>query len=75
MKMLSNYPPGVSGFEYEIAGPDYEVEREEECVNCGEEVIQFVEGYRGQEWFTCILCNAYNEIGDRVEYEPDLDGG
>lgn len=27
---MSNYPPGVSGHEWQIAGPAYEVEREEQ---------------------------------------------
>lgn len=30
---MSNYPPGVSGNEYEIAGPDNEWEEEFECSN------------------------------------------
>jgi predicted RNA-binding Zn-ribbon protein involved in translation (DUF1610 family) len=30
---MSNYPPGVSGLEYEIAGPDNEWEEEFECEN------------------------------------------
>ena len=65
--MSNNYPPGVTGNEYEIAGPDYEIEREEECKDCGQTFIQFVEGYHGREWFTCSLCSAYNEI------EPEID--
>lgn len=30
---MSNYPPGVTGREYEIAGPDNEWEEEFECWN------------------------------------------
>jgi len=30
---MSNYPPGVTGNEYEIAGPDAEFEEEFECWN------------------------------------------
>lgn len=30
---MSNYPPGVSGNEYEIAGPDREWEEEFKCSN------------------------------------------
>jgi hypothetical protein len=30
---MSNYPDGVSGLEYEIAGPDSEWEEEIECTN------------------------------------------
>lgn len=30
---MSNYPPGVTGNEYEIAGPDHEWEEEFQCSN------------------------------------------
>ena len=33
---MSNYPPGVTGMEYEISGPDYE---ETEAVECDEECL------------------------------------
>ena len=33
---MSNYPPGVTGFEDAIAGP-YEKELDEECPNCEQE--------------------------------------
>lgn len=33
---LSNYPPGVTGNEFEIAGPDKEWEIERECPVCAE---------------------------------------
>lgn len=69
---MNNLPPNVTGNEYEIAGPDYEQEREEECKNCGITDLQIVEGYHGQEWFYCFDCNARNEL-DRMETEPDLE--
>lgn len=64
---MSNYPPGVSGNEYEIAGPDaeYTEERTVECWNdeCSLfELDQTVEidlsAYRGEEWgdWTCDAC-------------------
>ena len=31
---MSNYPPGVTGNEYEIAGPDYEKESDIPCPKC-----------------------------------------
>ena len=36
--MSSNYPPGVSGHEYAIAGPDYEQDEER---TCGAEDVEF----------------------------------
>jgi hypothetical protein len=33
--MTSNYPPGVTGNEYEISGPDCEWEEQRECPLCG----------------------------------------
>ena len=34
---MSNYPPGVSGREYEIAGPDreWEADQPRDCPHCG----------------------------------------
>lgn len=36
---MSNYPPGVTGNEYAIAGPDYEAEEDRDCA---EECAEFV---------------------------------
>ena len=50
--MSNNYPPRVTGNEYEIAGPDYEKEWEEyPCPKCGEGLYE--EGYRGRRWLSC----------------------
>ena len=51
MKFPSNYPPGVTGHEFEIAGPDYEKDSEEICPKCGEHLIE--QGYRGERWLIC----------------------
>jgi predicted RNA-binding Zn-ribbon protein involved in translation (DUF1610 family) len=40
---MSNYPPGVSGLEYEIAGPDNEWEDEFECENLSLKYIRIPE--------------------------------
>mgnify|MGYP001278405177 CR=1 FL=1 len=31
--MLSNYPPGVTGNEFQISGPDFEQEVDQECLS------------------------------------------
>uniref|UniRef100_A0A6H1ZWZ5 Uncharacterized protein n=1 Tax=viral metagenome TaxID=1070528 RepID=A0A6H1ZWZ5_9ZZZZ len=56
-----NYPPGVTGSEYAIAGPDYEQDYPEPCPVCGEALVQ--QGYRGEHWVVCISC----------DYQEDLD--
>lgn len=71
--MASNYPPGVTGTELQIAGPDYEEERELECPNCGVEAKQMVQGYRGAEWYQCESCKTVNDIVEDMEPEPDLE--
>ena len=58
---MSNYPPGVTGNEYQIAGPDYERESDEPCPKCGKET--FEEGYRGERWLVC-------EDGHVTDLEP-----
>lgn len=59
---MSNYPPGVTGGEFEIAGPDWEgqVDREclEECRFAGE-----VEAwsYGSVLHWTCPMCGTEHE--------------
>jgi ribosomal protein L37AE/L43A len=56
--MGSNYPPGVTGNEYEIAGPDFE--EEVECSECGKLALK--QGYRNRWWIDCEEC-GYHEDG------------
>ncbi len=49
--MTSNYPPGVTGREYAIAGPDYERESDIRCPVCGGATMEL--GYRGDRWLSC----------------------
>lgn len=53
---MSNYPPGVTGNEYEIAGADFEQELSRECPTCDEMRSGLLEGYRGERWWTCSVC-------------------
>lgn len=66
--MASNYPPGVTGNEYEIAGPDYSKETEELCPDCSGPCME--EGYRGQRWLSCL---NYDHTTDLEPPEPDPD--
>jgi hypothetical protein len=62
---MSNYPPGVSGNEYEIAGPDYQEELpHKECPECGVTGSLMQEGYRHSHWVFCIenKCNYREDV-------------
>jgi hypothetical protein len=86
---MSNYPAGVTGNEYQIAGADAEYTGER-IVRCGnDECVKFdieldeqvdIESYRTEEWWswTCPECNSKNDFDGDVrefeeEYEPDFD--
>ena len=50
---LSNYPPGVTGNEFAIAGPDIEQESNEYCEECQKDVDGVEYAYRDDRWFIC----------------------
>jgi len=82
-KMSSNYPPGVTGNEYQIAGADHEFsdEREVSCDNeeCSEYENYFeagvdVEMVGDTEYWTwnCPSCGSSRDYDREVEWEdPD----
>ena len=74
--MLSNYPPGVSGFEFEIAGPDYEVEDIVQCPRCGEDVEVIVCGYENESWYEgdCAFCGNNWEWSGYADDGRDFEG-
>ena len=51
--MSSQYPPGVTGNEYEIAGPDSEKELDELCSICNETQVELSYGHK--RWIVCEL--------------------
>jgi len=60
---MSNYPPGVTGLEYEIAGPDGE--DEVECPECGKVACRSY--YKRRYWIECDECGFSEEgygLGD-----------
>jgi hypothetical protein len=84
---MSNYPAGVTGNEYEIAGADAEY-TDERIVRCdNEECPKFeveldaevdIQSYSHEEWWswTCPECKTTAEFQGAVreyeqEYEPD----
>ncbi len=78
--MLSNYPPGVTGNEYEISGPEREWEEEAICPLCEIEAVMLHQSHRQiGVWAYCTNENCSNHVHgfDRteefaVDEEPDL---
>ena len=62
--MSSNYPPGVTGNEFEIAGPDYEQEYPTPCPKCGAEMLQ--QGYGYKHWVDCENDHQF-DLNDDME--------
>ena len=79
---MSNYPPGVTGNEPQIAGPDSERQDrdERECAQCDfndEVTIEEVRyGYTTMEYWTCPECGYEheNDVTDKYDEGPDPDG-
>lgn len=57
-----DYPPGVTGNEYEIAGPDHEWEAERWCSNCQASTTHTCQSYGGEAWASCEVCDQTEEI-------------
>lgn len=79
---MSNYPPGVSGNEFEIAGADVEIETEALCARCvlesavkeGEKVPATIYGYHGNLWAQCDQGHEIEvEDCDDAPDEPDYE--
>lgn len=51
-----SYPPGISGNEYEIAGPDQDGEDDRWCKDCEKETLHEWARYRHDWWATCTEC-------------------
>lgn len=68
---LSNYPPGVTGNEPQIAGYDA-TEEVRECPVCGEETEGWLSAMRGlvATW-TCFECDHEDEIDYAMDVAED----
>lgn len=60
--MSGLYPPGVSGDEFQIVGPDYEREGRHYCDNCDKRTEGLFQGYSDRHWFLCDECGETTEI-------------
>ncbi len=68
---MNNYPPGVSGNEYAIAGPDFEEEVDGQCPRCGAGSL-LRQGYQGSRWTICTQCDYASDSEDE-DAGPDWD--
>lgn len=71
---MSNYPPGVTGSEYAIAGPDSERSVEVDCPKCGH-TEGVIASYGSGWWTACegcgeILDEGYIDPSDRWDNDP-----
>lgn len=73
---MSNYPPGVTGSEYAIAGSDYQLEVDGFCPECHLPDILIEEGYRGERWVYCgdPRCGYHDDLPrlDPSDMDPRL---
>ncbi len=69
---MSNYPLGVTGSEFAIAGSDYEREYDEPCPECGGQMMEA--GYRMEAWVQCPTCRYQRDLEPitKWDYDPRL---
>jgi transcription elongation factor Elf1 len=60
--MYDNYPPGVTGNEYPVAGPDGEYESDYLCPICNSTQTGYIITYNGFSWFNCSACDTDTDI-------------
>ena len=65
---LSNYPPGVTGNEYEIAGPDSEWEEDLYCAKCEKTTTFSCESFQKQRSGVCSECESDIDLGHDDDY-------
>tara|TARA_Y100001949_G_scaffold143511_1_gene126122 strand:- start:720 stop:989 length:270 start_codon:yes stop_codon:yes gene_type:complete len=61
--MAGNYPDGVTGNEYEIAGPDDEWESEHYCEKCEKDTVFSCESFQKQRSGICGECDSDIDLG------------
>lgn len=68
-KTMSNYPPGVTGREFAIAGDDWETEKNRVCEDCKFTGEVLVSSYESVQSWECPDCHTAHEDYD----DPDAD--
>lgn len=71
--LYDNYPPGVTGREIEISGPDNEWAETRECKQCDEDTEHECWSHHDHGAYArCTVCDEQHEIPDD-EFGPDPD--
>lgn len=71
---MSNYPPGVTGNEYAISGPEREWEEDRFCDECEKDTRHTCQAHRDHgAWANCNECGQETDITDELETGPDPD--
>ena len=65
--MSSNYPPGVSGNEYEIAGPSTEDTGDRLCPACDGSTL--VQSFGVASWYVCEWCDWQSDPEENRDYD------
>lgn len=58
---MSNFPPGVSGNEYPIAGPDREWDARVWCHVCEDYTVHTFQSYQHSVWRICDECETQTD--------------
>jgi len=66
---MSNYPPGVTGNELQIAGPAWESTESVDCPECDMSVEAEAWGHGGIAHFTCPECEYEWEVSEEDMYQ------
>ncbi len=61
---MSYYPPGVTGGEFEIAGPDEETDAERFCPHCKHVTTGYDVEYGNEMWYACEECGHNADLED-----------
>lgn len=61
---MSNLPPGVTGDEFEIAGPDAEEERDRYCRRCEDVQPGMLQAYWRHVWWVCDECGETEDVNE-----------
>jgi hypothetical protein len=65
---LSNYPDGVTGNEYAIAGPDKEWDEDHYCEKCDKTTTFGCESFQKQRSGICSECGSDLDLGHSDDY-------
>jgi predicted RNA-binding Zn-ribbon protein involved in translation (DUF1610 family) len=64
--VADRYPPGATGTEYELTGPESELLQPAPCPRCGErELVRLEHHDTGSAWVVCLGIGCGYEVESR----------